>query len=371
MRSMMYRIVIGAGLLAAAGAERAPAQATYPSLKVEGRLQVEFYDFNNAGNAAYQALPTSVRAPESSFLIRRARIGVRGQLAENVSFVIQPNYTTGQSGMTLADAYVDVAFTKPEARQAVTLRVGQFKRPFGRYELTTSNNLPTIERGAYRGLVPSASSDLAIGNGYESRDIGAGITYTGAGQRLALTATVMNGALSPNNIDFNGSKSYYARATLALTPRLAIGASYGDHDFVQQPDTALPADSSARNAGFGIDAQWSAPGEKGVYAMVDYLNGESTLDSANRIWGLQMVGAYHIRMKSATSFLYAIEPVVRYDVAEPNNGIVDDQNTLVTAGVSLYLTGNSQIRLMYERQGFEDSTLSTISGFRGALTMHF
>ena len=69
--------------------------------------------------------------------------------------------------------------------------------------------------------------------------------------------------------------------------------------------------------------------------------------------------------------LYAIEPAFRYDVAEPNNSVVDDQTTLITAGVNLYLSSKAQFRLMYESQSFEDSSLKTISGFRTALTMNF
>ena len=68
---------------------------------------------------------------------------------------------------------------KPEAKNMLVLRAGQFKRFFGRYELTSSNNLPSIERGAYRGLVPVSSNDLAVANGYEAHDIGAGLMYTG------------------------------------------------------------------------------------------------------------------------------------------------------------------------------------------------
>ncbi len=369
---MMSRAAIGVALFAALGAATATAQTTYPNVKMTGRLQMEFYDFNNGDNAIYQALPAAVRAPESSFLIRRARIEARGQLSENVSFVIQPNYTTGQSGVTLKDAYIDVSFTKPEAHNAMVLRAGQFKRPFGRYELTSSNNLPSIERGAYRGLVPSASNDLAVGNGYEAHDIGAGLYYTGIQKKLNVSAAVMNGALSPNNIDINGAKSYYARATFAVTPKLGIGASYGDHDF-QAIDTlpTLIDTTVTRNIGYGLDAQWSAPGEEGLYVMVDYISGESNLNSANEFWGIQGVAAYNIRMKSPTSFLYAIEPAFRYDLAEPDNRILNDQNTLITAGVNLYLTSKAQIRLMYESQSFENSALSTISGFRGALTMNF
>jgi hypothetical protein len=372
MRSTMCRSAFGLAVLTLLAAGTAAAQTTYPNVKVTGKLQVEFYDFNNGDNAIYAALPAAVRAPESAFLVRRARIEARGNISENVTFVLSPNYTTGQSGVTLKDAFIDVAFMKPEAKNMLVLRAGQFKRFFGRYELTSSSNLPSIERGAYRGLVPVSSNDLAVGNGYEAHDIGAGLMYTGFKSRLTVSGAVMNGSLSPNNIDLNNAKSLYARATFAITPRLSIGASYGDHDFQTIDSTVVPRDTTqTRNAAFGLDAQWSAPGNEGLYAMVDYLNGESVLNSANKIWGFQGVAAYNIRMKSPTSFLYAIEPAFRYDIAEPNNVIINDQSTLITAGVNLYLSSKAQFRLMYESQSFEDPSLNTISGVRTALTMNF
>lgn len=371
MRSTMCRSAFGLAFLTLLAAGTAAAQTTYPNVKMTGKLQVEFYDFNNGDNALYAGLPAAVRAPEDAFLVRRARIEARGNITENVTFVLSPNYTTGQAGVTLKDAYLDVAFMKPESNNMLVFRAGQFKRFFGRYELTSSSNLPSIERGAYRGLVPVSSNDLAVGNGYEAHDIGAGLVYTGFSNRLAVSGAVMNGALSPNNIDLNNAKSLYGRITFAVTPKLNIGGSVASHDFVQQPDTALPADSSATNTGWGLDAQWSAPGNEGLYVMVDYLSGESTLNSANEIWGFQGVAAYNIRMKSPTSFLYAIEPAFRYDIAEPNNVIINDQTTLITAGVNLYLSSKAQFRLMYESQSFEDPSLDTISGVRTALTMNF
>jgi len=195
--------------------------------------------------------------------------------------------------------------------------------------------------------------------------------YTGMEKKLAVMGSVMNGALSPNNIDLNNSKSYYARLTYAVTPMLSIGGSFGSHDFVQRPDTTVPADSSATNTGWGFDAQWGAPGNEGLYVMGDYMTGQSILNSDNGISGFQAVAAYNIRMKSPTSYLYAIEPAFRYDQSEPNNNLVNDKSTLITGGVNLYLSSKAQFRLMYESQSFEDSALKTISGFRTALTMNF
>jgi hypothetical protein len=369
MRSSMCRSAVSLALLALMTAGVASAQTSYPSVKMAGRLQVGFYSFNTDANTLGAALPVA----ENAFLIRRARIEAKGNLTENISFVIQPNFTTGSLGgaFSMKDAYLDVAFLKPEAKNGLVLRAGQFKRFFGRYELTSSNNLPSLERGAYRGLVPVSSNDLSVLNGFAAHDVGAGLMFTGLDKRLALMGAVMNGALNTNNADLNNAKSFYGRATVAITRMLSVGGSYASHDFIQQPDTLVAPDSSATNNGWGLDAQWGAPGNKGLYVMVDYLNGESILNSANSIWGIQGVAAYNIRMKASESFLYAIEPAFRYDLAEPNNNLINNQSTLITAGVNLYLSSRAQFRLMYESQSFEQSDLKTISGVRTALTMNF
>ena len=44
-----------------------------------------------------------------------------------------------------------------------------------RYELTSSVNLPSIERGAGGGLVPRASNDLFVAAGFLAHDVGASL----------------------------------------------------------------------------------------------------------------------------------------------------------------------------------------------------
>ena len=119
--------------------------------------------------------------PEDAFFIRRARIVAKGNISEAVSFLIEPQYSDRRAppGFILEQAYVDVSFTKPEAKNAFALRVGQFKRYFGRYELSSSSNLPSIERGTGRGMVPVASNDIATLSGFINLDIGAGLQYIG------------------------------------------------------------------------------------------------------------------------------------------------------------------------------------------------
>ena len=237
------------------GVSVAQAQTTYPNVKVTGRLQEQFYYFGNEDYAA-------TVGPQSNFFTRRARIEARGNISENVVVYIQPSFeggrnlsgvattctssavpagggtptitcrTTGRSGLRLRDAWIDVRFTKEGNPGAFYLRAGQEKRPYSRYELTSSNNLPSIERGAGQGLLARASNDLFAGAGFLSHDVGASLRYEYKLNDLQLI-TVKVGAYNGQGEslnDVNNKKSFGARATAAVTPKIDIGGSWFSHD---------------------------------------------------------------------------------------------------------------------------------------------
>ena len=176
MRTVFRWALAGSVVLLSAGTGVLHAQATYPNVKVTGRLQEQFYYFDNTDYAA-------TVGPKDNFFTRRARIEARGNISENVVVYIQPSFeggrnlsnvattctssavpagggtptiacrTTGRSGLRLRDAWIDVRFAKEGSPGTFYLRFGQEKRPYSRYELTSSNNLPSIERGAGQGLI--------------------------------------------------------------------------------------------------------------------------------------------------------------------------------------------------------------------------
>ena len=148
---------------------------SYPSFKVAARLQFQGYYFDNTD---YTAAGLGNPGPKSSFFTRRARIEVAGKLSEHVSFLVQPSFENGggrEPNLRLRDAYIDVGGLAPGLFSDLKLRFGQEKRPFGRYELLSANNLPSIERGAGRGLVPQGSNDLFQRGGFLSHDVGASV----------------------------------------------------------------------------------------------------------------------------------------------------------------------------------------------------
>jgi len=377
-----------------AGLGTAHAQTTYPNVKVTGRLQEQFYWFDNGDYAA------SV-GPESNVFTRRARIEARANIAENVVVSIQPSFeggrnlsgvattctssavpadggtpaitcrTTGRSGFRLRDAWIDVRLAKEAAKGVFYLRAGQEKRPFSRYELTSSTNLPSIERGGGPGLLPRASNDLFGGAGFLSHDVGASLRFEhelNDDQLVTLKLGAYNGQGESLN-DVNNRKSVGARATAAVTPKLDVGASWFAHDGIVTVDGA--PDSSFTNHAWDVDAQYGKPGDAGLYVLGEYLRGHDATAAKRTMQGIQGLAAYNIRMTSPASWLYAIEPAFRIDLADPDTDASEDRTTTITGVLGFYLSSKAQFRVAYERQTFQGADAPSISGVRSALTVNF
>jgi hypothetical protein len=382
------------GTLVGMLASTAGAQTTYPNVKLTGRLQEQFYYFDNEPYAA------TVGAKDN-FFTRRARIEARGQISENVVVYIQPSFeggrnlsgvttactstpvpvgggtptitcrTTGRSGLRLRDAWVDVRFSPEASKGALYLRAGQEKRPYSRYELTSSNNLVSIERGAGQGLVPRASNDLFAANGFLSHDVGASLRYEyklDDVRLVTLKVGAYNGQGESLN-DVNNKKSFGARATAGVYSKLDIGGSWFAHDGIVT--VGATPDSAFTNYAWGVDAQWGKPGDEGLYVLGEYLDGNDATAAKNKIRGIQGLAAYNYRFTSPTSWLYAIEPAFRVDISDPNTSVDNDRSTLITAVLGIYMSSKAQLRLAYERQSFQGDVTPAISGVRSALTVNF
>jgi hypothetical protein len=385
MNLLARRAVLGLMVTTIGWLGSASAQTTYPNVKLTGRLQEQFYVFDNEPYAA-------TVGSESNFFTRRARIEARGQISENVTVYIQPSFeggrnlsnvvttcsgtplvcrTTGRSGLRLRDAWIDVRFSPEASKGGLYLRAGQEKRPYSRYELTSSNNLVSIERGAGQGLLPRASNDLFSSNGFLSHDVGASIRYEYKLDDLRLVTLkfgAYNGQGESLN-DVNNTKSFGARATAGLWSKLDIGGSWFAHDGIVTVGTT--PDSAFTNYAWGVDAQWGKPGEEGLYVLGEYLDGNDATSAKNKIRGVQGLAAYNYRFKSPTSWLYAIEPAFRVDLADPNTALKSDRATLITAVLGIYMSSKAQLRVVYERQSFQDDITPAISGVRSALTVNF
>ncbi|MBP6667838.1 MAG: hypothetical protein KA180_00200 [Gemmatimonadales bacterium] len=384
---MLRTRLIGVGLLSLLGAASAAAQTTYPSVRVTGRLQSQFYYF---GNEDYTASTGS----KSNFFIRRARIEARVAMNEYIIAYIQPSFeggraaasssctstldtlantvttrcTNGNGGIRLRDAWIDVRLSKPEAPTAFTVRFGQEKRPFSRYELTSSSNLPSMERGAGRGLLAVQSNDIFGSAGLLSHDVGVSgrveRKLDATGRMVSLVAGIYNGRGESLN-DNNNAKSFGIRASADVWSKLSVGGAYFSRDQI------IGADSAFRNKGYGVDAQWSKVGEPGLFVLAEVLSGEQANAARTKMLGIQGVAAYNIRTSSPTSWLYAIEPSLRVDVADPDTDTDDDGATLITGSVAFYMSSRALLRVGVESQSFQASGAKSITGVRGSMQVSF
>jgi hypothetical protein len=378
------RLALWLVLSSAVMARTAGGQTTYPNVRLSGRLQEQFYYFGNEDYA-------STVGARANFFTRRARIEARGNISENVVVYIQPSFeggrtlssvvttcsgtplscrTTGRGGIRLRDAWIDVRFSPEGSKGALYLRGGQEKRPYSRYELTSSTNLPSIERGAGQGLLARQSNDLFAGNGFLSHDVGASLRYEYKLDDVRLVTLKLgayNGQGESVN-DVNDKKSFGARATAGVWSKLDVGGSWFAHDGIVTVGST--PDSAFTNYAWGVDAQWGKPGDEGLFVLGEYLDGNDATAAKNKIRGIQGLAAYNYRFASPTSWLYAVEPSFRIDVADPNTDVDDDGSTLLTAVLGIYMSSRAQLRVGYERQSFQDDSPS-ISGVRSALTVNF
>ena len=393
MRASASRILVSLSACSVGLVGAAAGQTTYPNVKLNGRLQEQFYYFDNSDYAP--ALGTT-----SNFFIRRARVEARGQISENVSVFIQPSFeggrplnatttcsssevppgggtpsvtctTTGRSGLRLRDAWIDVRFGPEGEKTALYFRGGQEKRPYSRYELTSSVNLPSMERGAGQGLVARASNDIFAAAGFLSHDVGASLRMERKLDDVRLFTLkfgAYNGQGESLN-DVNDKKSFGARGTFGVTPKLDVGASWFTHDAIVT--TAGVPDSGFTNTAFGLDAQWGKVGDEGLFALAEYLQGDNATAAKPEMRGFQGLAAYNIRMKSPTAWLYAVEPSFRYDLADPDSDTDGDRVTTMTATIGVYFSSRAWFRIGYERQDFQLDRAPSISGVRSMLAVNF
>ena len=337
-------------------ASQEPAPA-YPQIEMHGRLhtQAYFYDSEELRD---------VVGVSSNFIIRRARINAIVRLGERVSLSIMPSFENarGRGDFRLRDAYADLLLSRPGAPTAITLRFGQEKRPFSRLELSTSNTLPGIERGAGPGLVPVQSNDLFGSAGFLSDDLGAALVVSSG--PFWMRAGVYNGSGDANK-DVNEAKSFGARVAYDLSRKLSVGGAVFSHDGV------VGTDSSFRNTAFEVDAQWGRPGDPGLYLLGEALQREAFAAGDRTMRGLIGVLAFNIRRAGERPAIMAIEPTLRVDIADPNVDGDDDGSSLIAGGVGLYFTPRAQLRIAVEHQSFQADGSPSITGVRSAVFVNF
>jgi hypothetical protein len=350
-----------------------PAAAQAPTARVAGRIHVQYRaSFGDSSSNYNEALVSN------GFEIRRLRIQSDVRFGDNINLVIMPSFEMG--ALRMRDAFLRVGLSR-----GFGVTLGQEKSPFQRYDLTSSNTLPSIERGlrVLRLSGKEALNDLLITNGYASHDIGAFFDYAAAERRFTLKAGVQNGSRE-SAADVNNAKSLFARATAtvrinaARQALLQLGASFAARDrAICSTCTGVItyfADSSRTTTAFAVDFEWGGfrPGWHviGGFAAGDNVptarrvnSGRNTGNLRNSadtnvvtFLGVSVVGAYRLSTHgSDTRLVTMIEPALRLDYLDPDTGAADDDGLLVTPVLNVYFDDSVVLRAGVDVYRYRDT----------------
>lgn len=345
-------------------------------LRLTGRLQVQY----NTSSLARNGEATVGTIPFSTFETRRARLGVQADLSDWIKSQIEAEFASRD--VTLKNAYVDLAF---DPRFGV--RVGQFKKPFSRIELTSSTAIIPIERGLrIRGLTQSLLAPAAPGApipfpkldgepllpeeqalvatlGYTGYDLG--VEVHGKIGRLGYQAGAFNGngggSAQPGGHAFAGRLTYQPLPGRPLT--LGAAASYlgrgGQEEGVS---------SGRAGTAFEIDAEWGAFRRPGLHLIAEAALGDNLVEERT-FSGVQVIAASFRPLDNAK--LEGIEPLLRVSYGNASHGRPDDEGWLLTPGINLYFAGRNRLMLNWEIFAPGSDRYKAANALRAQAQIHF
>jgi hypothetical protein len=285
------------------------------SLEVKANLQVQF----NTTSADEE--------PSSEWLVRRARVAVRGWIAGWIRGDVEGDF--GRGGARLTDGYVTLGFAPVFA-----LRVGQYKKPFNAHELVSSRELLVAERdGAPRGTDGPTPDGLVDDLGYSNRDIG--IEWDGRRDRLRWAAGFWNGA-GDNESEEDDGKQLAARLSAEVVPGWIASGAWTGKRISDPPDAPDAAWYQALELAV-TGGEYGEPGWKALGQVMAGDNWDPDLGGGDDVSFLAFHGivGYHVALYS-TPWLIGVEPIARLGWADPDTDADEDQALLATAGVNFY-----------------------------------
>lgn len=314
------------------------------SLALGGFIQANYEAGSTAPDARFNGL-------NNRFLLRRARLAVSGTFAENMSFKLESDFgnnslsaKTGLSGQ-LTDAYV--SWTK---HPAASVRLGQFKTPFGYEQLQSDTKIYTIERS-----LPNDS--LTIG-----RQIGAMAYGDVLEKRLSYSVAAFNG--TGTNVGSNDNQNFMwvgrVNGVIADTKvgdkklKLTAGADY----FTTEDKGTF----TGRREGTSFDTQLAyGPGE----LQAEWLQGQRdpVTGATTTAHGWAVLGAYRFTPKW--------QGVVRFERYDSNKATGNTTTDLWTYGINYLLKGDDLKLSLNYLSGQQPSPTPSGDRFIGRLQVMF
>ena len=254
-----------------------------------------------------------------TFVIRRARIALTGDLTKSIKLKLQVDAVRSP---VLVDAQIDVSL-KPY----FNLRIGQFYIPFSRENRTSAGDMDTVLRAQVVEKLGPGRDIGALG-----RDIG--VMVMGKASVLEYMAGIFNGA-GINKLDTNEHKDFAARAVANPAKGLFIGGSiYRGRYNAVQGDPEVARDRA------GLEALL----ELGTFSFRgEYIGGKDGSISKS---GWYLLGLYNVLPKK-------LQAVIKWDSYDQDRDMPDDRSDLLTLGGNLFFSEKTMLMANYVHYGQE------------------
>jgi phosphate-selective porin OprO/OprP len=149
----------------------------------------------------------------STFTLRKARLGIQGQVAKYFAFRLTPELGNGSA--TVVDAYADVRFSP-----AFSVRIGKDKTPVGLELLYGDPGLYFNERSLVSLLVPNRDDGVQV----RGDVAGGAVSYA-----IGVFNGVPDGSSTTTDVDTNGGKDVAGRLQVRPFHRTGRAASAFDN----------------------------------------------------------------------------------------------------------------------------------------------
>ena len=315
-----------------------------------------------------QLATTSVDSvPESEFLLRRARIWAATRLNDWIDAAVQVDIAKGE-------VVGRFAFVRFEFDPRLLVSVGQFKRAFDLFELTSSSQILTIERD---GSIPGVADCAGIGGvcaysrfseelEHASLDVGILVTGTLADDKVNYLVTLTNGA-GANARETNDAKSFAGRLEWRPIERLRMGGNFGSHDY-----SNVVTGRTEHAPATAFDIEWG-DFDAGLHLQAGVMTGENwrVVDAGGaspRFLTYQGIATYRVPLASPGR-IAAFEPVGRVSWGDPDRATGRDGGWLMTPGLMLHFSDRN--RLAANLDVWRPQTGPTVLGLKVQTAIYF
>jgi hypothetical protein len=204
-----------------------------------------------------------------SFIIRRSRLKLSGQVTQNTKYVIQLDASglgasSDTSGVSIREGNVNYTTVDGNPDKHTTFTAGMFATPFGYI-------LPLSSASVLSGERPLAFNEG--GNGlFNGQDYDRGIQVSQPFGQFRLTGALINGTGRASNDVNTHVDEVYRGSWMSKDKTIGAGVSYYDGKLVLPGSTTGLGFIEGKRQLTGVDAQYTSPA--GPFLLGEYLSGK-------------------------------------------------------------------------------------------------